>query len=143
LFADDATGGARRIAEQKLEAARFGAAEALYFQDYAVAGGFFDAQNAAGEVALVGPEMNEATFAFDAQVKMQRGEFGESFAVFADLDAAESGEIAQRAIQGRPIVGRRIQRHNVMGLLCRVEKRAACVASYCKFRPVTRMEGYS
>jgi hypothetical protein len=31
--------------------------------------------------------MNEGTFAFDAQFKMQRGEFGERFAFFADLDA--------------------------------------------------------
>jgi hypothetical protein len=30
-----------------------------------------------------------------------------------------------------------------MGLLCRFEKFAAAAANYCKFRPVTRMDGYS
>jgi hypothetical protein len=129
LFAADASGGAGGIGEQKFQAAGFGAAETLHFQDDAVGGSLFDAQNAAGEIALVGPEMHQGIFAFDAQLEMQRGEFGEPFAVFADLDAAGSGEIAQRAIQGRPIVGERIQRHTVMGLLCRASKRRAAIAS--------------
>ena len=119
LFAGDASGGTRRIGKQKFQAAGFGAAEALDFQDDAVSGGFFDAQNAAGEIALVGPKMHQGTLAFDAEFELQRGEFGEPFAVFAYFDAAGSGEVAQCAIQGHPIVCGRIQLHTVMELLCR------------------------
>jgi hypothetical protein len=122
LFAGDASGGARGIGEQKFQATGLGAAEALDLQENALAEGFFDAQNAAGEVAFVGPEMHEGIFAFDAQLEMLRGQFGEPFAVRANFDAAGGGEIAQRAIQGRPIVCRRIQRHTVMGFLCRAEE---------------------
>ena len=91
LFAGDASCGARRIGEQKFQAAGFGAAEALDFQDDAVVGSFFDAQNPAGEIALVGPEMHQGIFALDAELEMQRGEFGEPFAVFAHFDAAGCG----------------------------------------------------
>ena len=143
LFAGDAPGGARRIGEPKFQAPRLGRAEALHFQDDAVAGGFFYAQNAAGEIALFGPEMHQGIFAFEAKFEVQRGELGKPFAALADLDAAGRGEVAERSIQGRPIVCRRIQRHTVMGLLCRFEKFAAAAANYCKFRPVTRMDGYS
>jgi len=143
LFAVDTSGGARGIGEQKFQAAGLGAAEALDFQDDAIVSGFLDAQNATGEIALVGPQMHQRIFAFDAQLEMQRGEFREPFAVFAHFDTAGSREVAQRAIQGRPIVRRRVQRDTVMVLLGRIEKRAAAFAGYCKFRPVTRMEGYS
>jgi hypothetical protein len=133
LFAGDASGVARGIGEQKFQAAGLGAAEAPHFQDDAVAGGFFDARNAAGEVAFVGPEMHERIFACDAQLEMQRGEFGEPFAVFAHRDAAGGGEVAQRAIQRRPIVCERIQRYTVMGLLCRVEDTCG---GYCELLQV-------
>ena len=53
LFARDAAGGARRISAQKFQAAGLSAAEALDLEDDAIAGIFFYAQDAAGEVALV------------------------------------------------------------------------------------------
>ena len=145
LFASDASGGARRIGKQKFQAAGLGASEALNFQNDAVVSGLFDAKNAARQVALVGPEMHQRTLALDAKFEMQRGEFGEPFAILADFHAAGGCEVAERAIQGRPIVCGRIQRDTVKGLLrrCRVENRAAAIAAYCRFRPVTRMEGYS
>ena len=55
LFAGDASGGARRIGKQKFQAAGFGASETLDFQNDAIVSGFFHAQNAASEVALVRP----------------------------------------------------------------------------------------
>ena len=94
LFAGDAPGGARRIGEPKFQAPRLGRAEALHFQDDAVAGRFLDAQDVASEIALVRPQMNERIFAFDAQFELQRGEFGEPFAIFAHFHAASRGEIA-------------------------------------------------
>jgi hypothetical protein len=71
--------------------------------------------------------MHEGIFVFDAEFEMQRGEFGEPFAVFANFDAAGRREFAKRAIQRRPIVRRRIQPHTIMGFLCRVEKRGAAI----------------
>ena len=102
LFAGDAPGGARRIGEQKFRAPRLGTAEALHFQDDAVAGGFFYAQNAAGEIALLGPEMHQGVFVFDAEFEVQRGEFREPFAVFANFHAAASRNAARpsQAIAG-------------------------------------------
>ena len=94
LLAGNASGGARGIGEQKFQAAGFCAAEALHFQDDAVAGRFLDAQDVASEIALVRPQMNERIFAFDAQFELQRGEFGEPFAIFAHFHAASRGEIA-------------------------------------------------
>ena len=145
LFASDASGGARGIGKQKFQAARFGAAEALNFQNDAVVSGLFDAKNAARQVALVGPEMHQRIFSFDAKFEMQRGEFGEPFAIFPDFHATGSGEVAERAIQGHPIGCGRIQRDTAKASFrgCRIENRAAAIAGYCRFRPVTRMEGYS
>ena len=119
MFPVDASGRARRIGAQKFQTAGLRAAEALHFQDDAVADVFCYAQDAARKVALVGPEMHQGIFAFDTQFEMQRREFSQPFAVFAHFDAARGCEVAQRAIQGRPIVCGRIQRHTVMGLLCR------------------------
>ncbi len=73
LFAGDASGGAGGISAQKFQAAGLGAAETLDFEDDAVVGVFFYAQDAAGEVALVGPEMHEGILAFDAELEMQCG----------------------------------------------------------------------
>ena len=75
--------------------------------------------------------MHQRILPFDAQLEMQRGEFGEPFAIFADFHAAGSREVAERAIQGSPIVCGRIQRATVKGLLrgCRIEKRAAAIAA--------------
>ena len=72
--------------------------------------------------------MHERAFAFDAELEMQGGEFGEPFTVFADFDAAGRRQIAKRAIQSRPVVRRRIQLHTVMGKLCRLEKLRAAIA---------------
>ncbi len=140
LFASDASGGARRIGEQKFQAAGLGAAEALNFQNDAVVSGFFDAKNAAREVALVGPQMHQGIFAFDAEFEMQRGEFGEPFAILADFHAAGSGEVAERAIQGRPIVCGRIQRTPSWNFVA-ASRIVPRLLQDC--RPVTRMEGYS
>jgi hypothetical protein len=76
LFARDASGGARRIGAQKFQAAGLGAAEALDFEDDAVACVFFYAQDAAGEIAFVGPEMHEGILAFDAEFEVESGKFG-------------------------------------------------------------------
>jgi hypothetical protein len=140
LFASDASGGSRRIGAQKFQAARLGAAEALNFQHDTVGGIFFYAQDAAGEIALVRREVHARIFAFNAALEMQSGSFGEPCSVFAHFQAAGRREIAKRAIQGRPVVPRRIQLHTVMETLCRFGE-AAC--GYCSIRPVTRMEGYS
>ena len=72
--------------------------------------------------------MHERIFAFDAESEMQSGQFGEPFAVFANFNAAGCREIAERAIQGRPIIRRRTQLHTLMGFLCRFENLRAAIA---------------
>jgi hypothetical protein len=100
---------------QEFQAAGLGAAEALDFQDDAVVGVLFYAQDTASEVALVGPEMHQRIFAFDAKFEMQGGPFGQPFAGLANFHAAGRRQVAKRAIQRRPIVRRRIQLHTAMG----------------------------
>jgi hypothetical protein len=58
--------------------------------------------------------MHQGIFALDAQLKMQRGEFRQPFAVFTHFHAAGRREVAQRAIQRGPIVRRRIQLRTAM-----------------------------
>ncbi len=128
LLAGDASGGARRIGAQKFQPAGLGAAETLDFQDDAIVRILLYAQDAAGEIAFVGPEMQEWTFTFDAPLEMQSGEFGEPCAVVADFEAAGRRPIAVRAIQGSSIVRTRIQLHTIMEFLGRLEKLRAAIA---------------
>jgi hypothetical protein len=116
------------IGAQKFQAAGLGATEALDLEDDAVVRVFSYAQDAASEIAFVGPEVHEGIFACDAEFEMQGGSFGQPFAVFAHFDAAGGRQVAKRSIQGHPIVRRRIQLHTAMGLLCRVSKRSAAIA---------------
>ena len=66
------------------------------------------AQDATRQIALVRPQMHQRLFAFAIYFTLQRGEFGEPLAVFANLHAAGRREIAQRAIECRPILRRRV-----------------------------------
>ena len=105
LLAGDAFGAASVIAANEFEAAWFGFAEALDFENDGIPAGFFDAQQAAGEIAFVGPQMNQDFFVFLMNFPLEAGELGEPLAVFANFDHAGGGEFAESAFEIRPIVG--------------------------------------
>ena len=97
-----------------------------------VGGLFFYAQDAAGEVALVGPEMHQWTFAFDAEFELQGGEFGEPFAVFADFHAAGRRQVARARDPKRPNrsqTNSTAHRHGIT-----LPPREACGSGYCKYQ---------
>ena len=71
LFAGDAARGPPRIGAEKFQAAGLRAAESLHFEHDPVVRLFFDAEDAAREIASVGPEMDERVFSLAAKFTMQ------------------------------------------------------------------------
>lgn len=55
--------------------------------------------------------MHQRLIAFALDFTLQRCEFGEPLAVFANFHAAGRSKIAQGAIECRPILRRRVQWH--------------------------------
>ena len=137
LFACDSAGGARRIGAQKFQAAWFCAAKPLHFQDDAIFRALFYTQNSARQIALVRPQMHQRLIAFAVYFTLQRSEFGEPLAVFANFHAAGRSQIAQGAIECRPILRRRDQWHTAS-----LYVGESILRYYCRIRPVTLMDGY-
>ena len=93
---------------------------------------FANSQDAAREVAIVGPEVNEGGLAFVVQFVAQRGEFRKPLAVFPDFREAGRSDRTQSAIELEPISHRQTTQ--------RLETVPALL--YSRTRPVTRIEGY-
>src|SRR5271154_3528517 len=88
---------ARIIPPHKFKAAWFCFSKSLYFEDDAVGLALLDAQQPPCQVAFLRPQMDEWIFSLVMNFAMQPGEFGQPFAIFADLDRARSGQFAERA----------------------------------------------
>ncbi len=67
---------ARPVGAEEFETQRAIAAEAAHFEDDLPRRMFQDAQDAADQIALVGPEVHERVFAFAFQLVVQIGKFG-------------------------------------------------------------------
>jgi hypothetical protein len=88
LFAGDASGRSPRIRAQKFKPPRFCAPESLDFEDDLILGVLFHAQDAACQIPLVGPEMDERILSLAAKLAMQPGKFCEPFTILANFHAA-------------------------------------------------------
>lgn len=110
LLPGDASGGTWRIRANKFEMARFCAAEPPHFEDHAALRAFLDAEDAAGQVAVFRPKVDERMRAFVAKLAVQSRKLREPLAVLTDLRAAGSGDFANRPIEFGPIVHEHRQR---------------------------------
>jgi len=65
---------------------------------------FADAQDAPGQIALAGPELNQRVLALGVEFAVESSEARKPLAVFADFAAPGNCEILQHAAEFGPIV---------------------------------------
>ena len=74
------------LLKKEFKSPRLCFSKSLDFENDAVRRAFFQANQAARQVALFGPQMNQRIFRFEMYFAMQPSQLGQPLAVFADFD---------------------------------------------------------
>ena len=106
MFAGYSSRSSGRILAKKLQAPGLGTPEPLHFEDDSFGRSLADTQNAPGQIAALGPQVNERALAFGAQLAVEGRKFREPFTVLVHFGEAGLREGIKSVAEFGPFIHR-------------------------------------